>query len=116
MNYETIKEICRVNKISIGTICEEIGITMNGLKRGIDEGGLGIKYVIPLCKALCTTPNRLFGFTESDVFIQSGIGNTQNNKSISNNSVSEKLDDLEFQLTRERRHVDELLKLLANKN
>ena len=81
MEYEDIKAICRMNKISVQTIASEVGLSLDGLKRGFIAKSIAMKYIPQLCKSLCVTPNRLFGFEDHKQTIQQtqngGVGNSQ---------------------------------------
>ena len=115
MDYNMVKEICRVNKISLQDLATEIGMSPEGLKRSMESDSLAARYIIPLCKSLYITPNRLFGYGESDIFIQNGINNTQNNKTTVINELTDKLQETESQLLRAEARIDKLLKLLEQK-
>ncbi len=99
MNYDELKEICRVNKISLQTIASETGVTMNGLKRGIEQQSLAIRYVIPLCKSLCMTPNRMFGIPEDARTVTQTQNGGRNNTQIYD-SNGEKIKSLEDEIVR----------------
>ena len=81
MNYEYVKEVCRVNHISLRTICKEVGISMDGLKRGMENDSLAARYIMPLCKSINTTPNLLFNIKDGQNYgtqtQNGGVGNTQ---------------------------------------
>lgn len=69
MIYDNLKEICRVNKISLVSICREIGISQSGLKKGMCNGSLAIRFILPLCESIHISPNKLFGIEDGKNYI-----------------------------------------------
>lgn len=63
MSYEDLLRRTKQMRISMSIVANEVGITLEGLKRGIDNQSLSIKYIPQLCKSLCITPDELLGFT-----------------------------------------------------
>ena len=119
MIYDNLKEICRVNKISLVSICREIGISQSGLKKGMCNGSLAIRFILPLCESIHISPNKLFGIEDGKNYInQTQIGGNNNVQQVTSSEYFKLLDDYQdkcSQLSRAERRVDELLKLLAEK-
>lgn len=110
MDYEQFKNICRINKIAMQDLADEIGMTQDGLKKGLLSGGLAIRYVLPLCKLLAMTPNRFFGIEEKTTTSQTqngGVGNTQ--------IMESGMAALQEQLREKDKQIDKLLILLEKK-
>ena len=110
MFYENLRSICRVNHISLVSICREIGITQAGLKRGMENGTLGLRFVMPICECLHITPNKLFGVSDGNITSQTqngGVGNTQ--------IMEDGTATLQEQLHEKDRQIDRLLTLLEKK-
>ena len=110
MDYEEFKNICRINKIAMQDIAAEIGLTQDGLKKGLLSGGLGIRYLLPLCNALAMTPNRFFGIQEKTTTSQTqngGVGNTQ--------IMEDGTTTLQEQLREKDKQIDRLLTLLEKR-
>lgn len=61
MNFSELKRICITNKISLSQVAESIDLSYDGLKKGINNESLSMRYVLPLCHAICITPNEFFG-------------------------------------------------------
>lgn len=80
MSYSDLRQILATNQISLQMFASEIGLTPEGLKRGLDKQSLAMRYIIPLCKSLCITPNRFFGISDggNSQVQNGGLGNTQN--------------------------------------
>lgn len=110
MDYGIIREICRVNKISLQTVAKEAGLTAEGLKRGFERDSLAVKYILPICKSLCISPNRLFGYEEQRKTVNQtqtgGVGNTQ--------IVQEGFSALHEQLQEKDRQITKLLYIMEN--
>ena len=119
MIYNELKEICRINKISLQLVASEVGITQDGLKRGIDKQSLAIRYVVPLCQSLCITPNQFFGEAEPiKRNIQQnqtgGVGNTQT-MNVGLSALQHQLVEKDRQLAEKDRQIARLLDLLNKK-
>lgn len=65
MTYNELKNHCNLIHISVSDLCREIDITIDGLKKGIVNESLALRYVLPLCKSLGIEPNQFFGVGES---------------------------------------------------
>lgn len=110
MNYNNLKEICRVNKISIQMVASETGVTLDGLRKGLERESLAIRFVVPLCKALCITPNQFFNMDDAAKSYQTqngGFGNTQ--------IMSSNANTLADQLREKDKQIQRLLDLLEKK-
>lgn len=109
MDYNMVKEICRVNKISLQDLATEIGMSPEGLKRSMESDSLAARYVVPLCKSLCISPNKLFGYPNlSATQTQNGgVGNTQ--------IMESGMAALQEQLREKDKQIDKLLILLEKK-
>ena len=82
MNFSELKTRCERAHVSALKVAEEIGLSYEGLKKGIMNGSLAIRYVVPLCNSLGISPNELLGVLDSKTgnsqVQNGGIGNVQN--------------------------------------
>ncbi len=81
MSYSELSDFCYDNKIEIKSLCERIGITTQGLAKGMKKQSLGMLVVKALCDELKITPNRFYGYeTSGQTFntTQVGVMNSQN--------------------------------------
>ena len=111
MDYEQFKNICKTNKIVMQNLAAAIGLTQDGLKKGLISGGLGIRYLVPLCNELSMTPNRFFGVPEQQTTTQTqngGVGNTQ--------IVEAGITALQEQLKEKDRQIARLLDIVAKQS
>ena len=123
MDYKIIKDICRVNKIELKTIAAEIGLSPEGFKRAVEQGSLSARFILPLCRSLGITPNKLFGVgIEKQYISPTAINQTQiggNNNKQEYNGADNKillklLKDKDAELTRANIRIDNLLKMLRD--
>jgi len=107
MNYNELRKIMAVNQISVQSFADEVNITPEGFKRGIEKQSLAIRYVVPICKALCITPNQLFDYAEKQICKQTqngGVGNTQ--------IVEAGITALQEQLREKDKQINDLLAII----
>ena len=111
MNYNELRKIMAVNQISVQSFADEVQITPEGFRRGMDRQSLAIRYVVPICKALCITPNQLFDFADNKTTTQTqngGVGNTQ--------IVDTGITALQEQLKEKDRQIARLLDIVAKQS
>lgn len=60
-NFNDLKDYTKVAQCSIDEIAARVGISYDGLKRGLQNESLSLRYVLPLCQELHMTPNQFFG-------------------------------------------------------
>lgn len=80
MNFSELKTRCEHAHVSALKVAEEIGLSYEGLKKGITNGSLAIRFVVPLCKSLGISPNELLGVpdkTGNSQVQNGGVGNVQ---------------------------------------
>lgn len=109
MSYSDLRQILATNQIPLQMFAAEVGLTPEGLKRGLDKQSLAMRYVVPICKSLCITPNRFFGISEggSKQVQNGGLGNTQN--------MVQESDTLREQLKIKDEQISSLLDIIKNK-
>lgn len=76
-NFNDLKQYTRVAKCSVDEIAAKTDISYDGLKRGLQNESLSIRFVVPLCQALNMTPNQFFGVEETSG--DTNYGNMQKN-------------------------------------
>lgn len=62
MDFSQLKKICKTSHVPVTEIAENLNLSYDGLKRGLNNGTIGIKYVLPICS--------YFGITVADFFGQ----------------------------------------------
>lgn len=65
MNYNELKRHCALIQVSVSEIANEVDITIDGLRKGLENESLALRYVQPLCKSLGITPNKFFGVDDT---------------------------------------------------
>lgn len=63
MDYNELNILIKRKNFSLKDFCSAIGITSTGLKKGIDNGSLALRYVQAACETLGVTPNEFMGWT-----------------------------------------------------
>lgn len=107
LTYSELSDFCYDNKIEIKSLCERIGITTQGLAKGMKKQSLGMLVVKALCDELKITPNRFYGYETSNTInaTQYGISNSQNIGAIG-------VEILQQQLAMKDEQIKQLLQLL----
>lgn len=111
MNFSELKQHCINMHVPIQQVAVEAGITYDGLKKGLSNDSLALRYVLPLCQALCITPNRFFGIPDKPQKQQVQNGGRNNSQYMDSDAVSA----LEAQLVAKDKQIEKLLELLAQK-
>lgn len=107
MTYSELSDFCRDNKIEIKSLCEKIGITTQGLAKGMKNQSLGMLMVKALCDELCISPNQFYGVDSATTInaTQYGLANSQNIGAIG-------IEILQQQLQTKDEQIRQLLQLL----
>lgn len=80
MNFNELKRHCATMQISVAKVAEEVGLSYDGLKKGLINGSLAMRQILPLCQSICITPNQFFGVDGNISHKQvqnGGVGNVQ---------------------------------------
>lgn len=67
MTYSELSDYCKDNKIELKSLSQSIGITVQGLAKGMKKQSLGMTVISSLCEKLGITPNQFFGWNESEL-------------------------------------------------
>lgn len=106
MTYNELSDFCRDNKIEIKSLCQNIGITTQGLAKGMKNQSLGMLVVKALCDELGISPNRFYGVDAPTInATQYGLANSQNIGSVG-------IEILQQQLATKDEQIKQLLHLL----
>lgn len=107
MSYSELSDFCRDNKIEIKSLCEKIGITTQGLAKGMKNQSLGMLVIKSLCDAIGITPNQFYGVDSATTInaSQYGISNSQNIGAAG-------IEILQQQLATKDEQIKQLLELL----
>ena len=111
MNYNDLREWCKKHYIPVTTVAREVGITISGVKYGLNNKSMALRFIPQLCKSLGMSPNEFFGYKEKEGSSYSqvqngGVGNVQNME-------SESIAILHEQLRKKDEQIDKLLALMA---
>lgn len=60
MNYYELQDLCEIKHKTVTNVARALGITLEGLKRGLNNESLSIRYLKPICDFLEITPNEFF--------------------------------------------------------
>lgn len=139
MTYSELSDYCKDNKIELKSLSQSIGITVQGLAKGMKKQSLSMKVVSSLCEKLGITPNQVFGWNESESeqtardaqgmrkgctmvandnmlhkqVQNGGIGNTQHMDVLSTKVLQEQLRIKDEQLKAKDEQISKLMDLLA---
>lgn len=115
MSYSELSDFCYDNKIEIKSLCERIGITTQGLAKGMKKQSLGMLVVKALCDELNITPNRFYGYeTSGQTFntTQVGVMNSQNIGAMGVEILQQQLAVKDEQIKQLSEQIKQLLQLL----
>ena len=112
MNYYELQDLCEMKHKTVTNVARALGITLEGLKRGLNNESLSFRYVKPICDLLEITPNEFFR-------VNSNSGDTGCNKFGQNQTINQvpvELNDtlviLRSQLKEKDMQIEKLLNLL----
>lgn len=111
MSYSELSDFCADNNIEIKSLCQKIGITTQGLAKGMKRQSLGMLIVKALCDELGISPNRFYGYEQAGQTFnttQVGVMNSQN-------IGASNIEILHQQLSVKDEQIKELLELLKKK-
>ena len=82
LSYNQLQTICEKKRLTITFVAESAGLTLSGLRKGIQKCSLSANVIVPLCKALGITPNDFFE-------IKTDTGDTGCNKYGKNQTINQ---------------------------
>lgn len=82
MNYYELQDLCEVKHETVTNVARTLGITLEGLKRGLNNESLSIRYLVPICDFLNITPNDFFK-------TKTQVGDTGCNKFGTNQTINQ---------------------------
>lgn len=109
MDYNDLMILLKQKDLQLEELCQKVDITADGLRKGIKNNSLALRYIKPLCNALNISPNEFIGWEEfnptSGVYASniSGI-NTQNS--------NEAIKALHDQLKEKDKQINRLLAII----
>lgn len=111
MTYSQLSAFCIDNGIEIKSLCQRIGLTPQGLIKGMKKQSLGMLTIKALCDELKITPNKFFGVDDiKQQFTTSQVGMV-NNQQIGAAGI----EILQQQLQTKDEQIKQLLNLLNKK-
>ena len=108
MTYSQLSAFCYDNGIEIKSLCQKIGVTPQGLAKGMKKQSLGMLTIKALCGEIKITPNRFFGIDD----IQQQFNTTQLGISNTQNIGAAGIEILQQQLATKDEQIKQLLNLL----
>lgn len=118
MNWSDLRLRAEQMRVPMTTIAKEVNITLDGLKKGVENKSLSIKYVPQLCKSLCLTPAQFLGTPDSrelradfEELVSAHGGSKNIDESIS--VLKAQLDEKDKQLSEKDKQIEALLKIIA---
>lgn len=111
MTYNELRVFCAKMRVPVDKIAEESGLTFFGLKNGLTKESLALRYILPLCKALCISPNEFFGVSDITPKQQIQNGGRNNRQVMDGTAVAA----LEQQLRAKDEQIKTLLDIIAKK-
>lgn len=116
MTYLDFKQRCESNHISVTSVCEEIGYTMSGLRKGFNENSLSMKAVLNICRLICVDPNYFCGWDSATGDTNYGNmqkGGKKNTITIgSSEELRKTIDMLELELKTKNEQIAKLIEKL----
>lgn len=109
MDYNDLQILLKQKDLLLENVCQEIGITTDGLRKGIKNNSLALRYVKPLCYALGISPNEFVGWKSADS--SSGIY-ASNISGVNTQNSDEAIKALKDQLNEKDKQINKLLALL----
>lgn len=112
MSYSELSDFCYDNGVEIKSLCQKIGITTQGLAKGMKKQSLGMLVVKALCDELGISPNRFYGYESSGQTYnttQVGVMNSQN-------IGATNIEILHQQLSVKDEQINQLIQLLNKLN
>lgn len=116
MTYDEIRDLCEQRRMTVTSVSDKMGITLLGLKKGLQNESLGIKNVMELCRVLDIDPNTFCGWNSmSGDFnygnMQKGDKNKMNVTS-SSDELKRTIDMLEQELKTKNEQIAKLIEKL----
>lgn len=108
MTFNNLKIMCDNAHVTVTKVAQEVGISYDGLKKGINQQSLSFRYIPQLCQSLGITPNQFFGYTDKKGVCQTqngGVGNTQ--------IVDQGIEALREQLRAKDEQINKLLNIIS---
>ena len=90
-------------------LCKEVNITSDGLRKGIKNNSLALRFIKPLCYALGISPNEFFGWEDSNSI--SGVY-ASNISGINTQNSNEAIKALKDQLKEKDKQINRLLGII----
>lgn len=109
MNYYELQDLCEIKHKTVTNVARTLGITLEGLKRGLNNGSLSIRYMQPMCDFLGITPNDFWGIKTRDG--DTGCNKYGNNQTINQlpSELSETIAILREQLKEKDAQINSLI-------
>lgn len=111
MTYEELKKHCDQMHVSVLKVAEEVGISFDGLKKGVSNGSLALRHILPLCESLCITPDQFFGLKGDGGVRQVQNGGYHNTQAVDTTGVAA----LEKQLEAKDKQIEQLLEIIKTR-
>lgn len=108
MTYSELSDFCYDNGIEIKSLCQKIGVTPQGLAKGMKKQSLGMLTIKALCDEIKVTPNRFFGWDDSSTQFNTTQVGVMNNQNIGSSGI----EILQQQLSVKDEQIKQLLNLL----
>ena len=80
MTYSELTDFCASKKVTVTKLAEKAGLTLQGLRKGMNNFSLGYHAIESICSTLEITPNQFFGWEDNikkQQIQNGGVGNTQ---------------------------------------
>lgn len=111
MTYSELSDYCYDNGIEIKSLCQKIGVTPQGLAKGMKKQSLGMLTIKALCDEIKVTPNRFFGYENTSTQFNTTQVGVMNSQNIGSNGI----ELLHHQLAVKDEQIKVLMELLKNK-
>lgn len=108
LTYSEIVDLCAEKRITVTNLAKSTGMTLHGLKAGIQKQTLQSQVVFTICNLLGITPNRFFNWNEEKSTYSTNQVGVVNNQNIGAMGV----EILQQQLAVKDEQIKQLLQLL----
>lgn len=108
LTYSEVVDLCAEKRITVTNLAKGVGMTLHGLKAGIQKKTLQSQVIFTLCSMLGISPNQFFSWDEDGTTFnttQVGVMNNQNIGSVG-------IEILQQQLATKDEQIKQLLQLL----
>ncbi len=119
MVYNDLYLIIKKNGYTVKSISEQLDMTSNGFKRGVESQTIQWKAIFKLCSLLGITPNDLLDWPDSGgsvVATNINGGHNEQNSNLAITVLRDQLKELNRMLAEKDKQINRLMAIVENAN